>query len=278
MAVIVTENLSRVLSTGHNPTAEFYYTVHGTGDEVEARTQLALYAPSAIDPYGTGLVLIPRETVTVEAISDTLWNGIVRYGFTAPETDESTESFDTTGGQQHITQSLETVAVYKREEDENEAPRYGGAIGVAQGGEVAGVDIVVPVYHHVETHYFEAALVTNAYKRTIYSLTGKVNNTPFKGFEPGECLFLGASGSRRGGKWEVTYNFACSPNAEGTDENPAFVLDGIKIVRKDGWNWLWAPYIDIEDAAAKALGKKPVAFYIERVYHGRDFAALGIGV
>ncbi len=278
MAVTVTENLARVLSTGQNPTAELYYTVHGTSDEVEARTQLALNSPATYDPYGTGLVFIPRETITVEALSDTIWNGIVRYGFTAPETDESTESFDTTGGQQHVTQSLETAAVYKRDEDANEAPDYGGAIGVTPDGNVEGVDIVVPVYHHVETHYFDEAQITNAYKRIIYSLTGKVNNAPFKGFEAGECLFLGASGSRRRDKWEVTFNFAASPNAEGTTENPAFVLDGIKIVRKDGWNYLWAPYVDVEDAAAKALGKKPLAFYIERVYHQGDFSALGIGV
>jgi hypothetical protein len=35
---------------------------------------------------------------------------------------------------------------------------------------------------------------------------------------------------------------------------------------------------DREDPAAKAIVKKPVAVYIERVYDEGDFAALGIGV
>ena len=42
------------------------------------------------------------------------------------------------------------------------------------------------------------ALVTGGYKATLFYLTGKVNGGPFKGFAPGEVLFLGASGSQRG--------------------------------------------------------------------------------
>ena len=36
-------------------------------------------------------------------------------------------------------------------------------------------------------------------------------------------------------------------------------------------------YADAEDAAARALVKKPVAVYIEKVYEEGDFAGLGIG-
>lgn len=36
-------------------------------------------------------------------------------------------------------------------------------------------------------------------------------------------------------------------------------------------------YAEAEDAAAKAIVKRPVAAYVEKVYEEGDFAALGIG-
>jgi hypothetical protein len=43
-----------------------------------------------------------------------------------------------------------------------------------------------------------------------------VNDSGFKGFAAGECLFLGAAGTKRGsGDWEIGYRFASSPNVTG---------------------------------------------------------------
>jgi hypothetical protein len=95
------------------------------------------------------------------------------------------------------------------------APNFKGAIGVTADS-VEGVDITVPVYHFAETHYLADAVVTLAYKLTLFALTGRVNNSAFKGFAAGECLFLGAAGTKRGsGDWEVGYRFAFSPNVTG---------------------------------------------------------------
>ncbi len=67
-----------------------------------------------------------------------------------------------------------------------------------------------------ETHYLADAVVTLAYKLTLFALTGRVNNSAFKGFAVGECLFLGAAGAKRGsGDWEIGYRFASSPNVTG---------------------------------------------------------------
>ena len=41
---------------------------------------------------------------------------------------------------------------------------------------------------------------------------------------------------------------------------------------------MWVRYANAEDTTAKALIKKPVAVYIERVYESGDFSELGIGV
>ena len=89
-------------------------------------------------------------------------------------------------------------------------------------------------------------------------------------------LFLGASGSKRAQvgeeeDWEITYRFAGSPNVTGLSIGP---ISGIS---KKGWEYLWVRYADQEDTTAKALVKRPIAAYVERVYESGNFAALGLG-
>src|SRR5207248_1374699 len=112
-----------------------------------------------------------------------------------------------------ITQSLETVASYAP--PGFTAPNFQGAIGVSED-KVEGVDITIPAFQFSETHRFIDALVGGFYKQTLFQLTGRFNNAPFKGFATGECMFMGASGSKRGDeKWTITFRFAGSQNATG---------------------------------------------------------------
>ena len=48
-------------------------------------------------------------------------------------------------------------------------------------------------------------------------------------------------------------------------------------IDKKGWEYMWVRYADAEDATAKAIVKKPVAVYVEKVYEEGDFSGLGIG-
>ncbi len=268
MPVTVEEKFeSRLVTTGQNPSAELRYNIRGTNDDVQARSALAAAAPAAFDLFGTGLVFLPRESVTIQPVGDLLWEGIVRYA-SIPQTNESVFAFDTGGGTQHITQSLQTVGAYAS--GGQVPPNFKGAIGVTADS-VEGVDITVPVYQFSETHYIDDAYVTPAYKGTLFALTGRVNSAPFKGFAPGECLFLGASGSKRGsGDWEINYRFAASPNAAG------LVVGDIVGISKKGFEYLWVRYQDAEDSAAKAMVKRPIAAYVEQVYPYGDLNALGI--
>jgi len=151
------------------------------------------------------------------------------------------------------------------------AADFAGALGVTHDN-VEGVDITVPVYHFAETHYLDDAVVTPAYRGTLFGLTGKVNNASFKGLAAGECLFLGASGSKRGeDDWEISFRFAGSPNRTDIQVGP------ITVASKKGWEYLWARYADEEDAGSSTLVKRPIAAYVEKVYENGDFSALGIG-
>ena len=262
MPVTVYEKFGSGESTeGDNASVDLLYVVQGTADDLEAKQALATAAPVLYD----GLV---RQSWHVEPIGDGLWDGSVRYGQADTDVDHSSFSFDTGGGSQHITQSLATVARYAVD---GPAPDFHGAIGVTLDS-VEGIDITVPTYHFSETHYFAPAVITGAYKATLFGLTGRVNAAMFRGFAIGEVLFLGASGSQRGNdNWEITYRFAASPNVTG------LAVGEITGIAKKGWEYLWVRYADAEDDDAKTLVKRPVAAFVEQVYHYGNFAGLGIG-
>jgi len=268
MAITVEEKFdSRTLADGNNAAAELTYLIDGTDDDIAARAALAATAPATHD----GLVI---ESVEVEYYAEDRWVGTARYQRLEnqdpepPETGDSTYSFDTSGGTQHITQSIANVGMYAPAG--KTAPDFKGAIGVTHNS-VEGVDITVPVFSFAETHYIADAAVTQAYKVALFGLTGKVNSGAFRGCAAGECLFLGASGSKRGaGDWEITFRFAASPNRTN------FQVGDITVASKKGWEYMWVRYADAEDAAAKAIVKRPIAVYIEKVYDEANFTALGI--
>jgi hypothetical protein len=262
---------SREWTTGDRPTVTFHYLLAGVADDVLAKTLMETSTASSYE----GLV---RESIRLEPVwvdtvaADGLWDCRVRYVSPErkdPETGESSFAFDTGGGTQHVSQSIQTVQSYAPAG--KTAPDFKGAVGVTHDS-VEGVDITVPVYNFTETHYLPGSQVTMGYRGDLFGLTGKVNDASFKGLDAGECLFLGASGSKRGGDdWEITFRFAAGPNKTG------LTIGDIVNIDKKGWEYLWVRYADAEDPAAKAIVKKPVAVYIEKVYEEGDFSSLGIG-
>jgi hypothetical protein len=249
-------------------TAELGYIVRGTDNDIAARDAAQAASPGTYDT-------IPRQSIQIEPIGPQLWDVTVRYAREQSSgsgtTEEPTFNFETGGGTQHITQSLQTSQRYGA--PGRTAPDFKGAIGVTADG-VEGVDITVPVYQFSETHSRTDAQVSSSYRGVLFGLTGKVNGGAWKGFNPGEVLFLGASGSRRGTAasdlWEITYRFAASPNVS------SLRVGDITGIAKKGWEYLWVRYADVEDNPSKTLVKRPIAAYVERVYEDGNFTGLGI--
>ncbi len=260
---------SRKWTTGDNASVEMVYILTGTDSDTAAKSHVESNTAETYQGLTRQSINLDPEWVDTATFNGR-WTVTVRYGVRQPaEVGESTFSFDTGGGTQHITQSLSTVSKYAPAG--KTAPDFKGAVGVTHES-VEGVDITVPVYNFSETHYLDDSVVTAAYKVTLFSLTGKVNNAVFKGMAAGECLFLGASGSKRGASdWEITYKFAASPNKTG------MTIGDIVNIAKKGWEYLWVRYADAEDVNAKAIVKKPMAVYVEKVYDEGNLSLLGIG-
>lgn len=265
MAGIISESYtSRQFSVGiKSSSRELVYDIVNTTDEAEVGTLIAGASPTI---YG-GLI---RDSIEAEpvGIDETtgmgIWRGRARY--ISPEVEQS---FDSGGGTQKITQSLATVNAYAPVGFV--APNYQGAIGVSND-RVEGVDIVIPKFDFSETHIWPDSVVTTTYKLALFNLTGRTNVAKFRGFEIGEVLFLGSTGTFRGSdQWAITYKFSCSPNVTG------LTIGDITDIDKAGWDYLWIRYAEFHDDMAYAIVPRPIAVYVEQVYLSGDFSTLAIG-
>lgn len=186
------------------------------------------------------------------------------------ETGEYKFSFDTTGGQQHVSQSKETIS--KTAIPGQEAPDFKGAINVS-GDRVDGVDLVIPALKFQLTYKVPQATLTTDYVRTLARMTGTTNADEFLGFAAGELLFLGATGEQAlNGDPEVTYHFEASENIVNQ------AIGDIVVPAKKGHEFLWVWYQPEEDDNAKRLVQRPFAAYVERVYRSTNFSDLGLEV
>lgn len=190
-------------------------------------------------------------------------------------------SFDTTGGSEHITQAWTDSANPSAYVDgyavEGDAPDTKGAIN-ANADSVQGVDITVPSFQFTETWLAPASYLLSGASpaiKTIYKMTGKVNSTPFRIFDIGEVLFLGArmDTSRSQTMVAVTFSFAARLNRID------FEVGGIPHIDKYGWDYLWVEYETVPETSGIAI-RKPRYVYVARVYEHADFtdATTGLGI
>jgi hypothetical protein len=282
MAIVAVEknNSRRFVSDPGNSFIEFTYIVTGSSSEKAVynymlQNHISPYPISALNSYTYKTMDI--EPVWVDTTSDEgMWDVTVIYSPPEALVADEVLTFDTGGGMQHITQSINTRKSYGASGVNTSTGDNKGAIGV-NGDAVDGVDIVVPVYNFTITKRFDAEIANASYRRILMALTGTVNNARFREFEAGEVLFLGASGvifrdenelvnGYAKEYWDIVFSFAASEN-----RNDITVGD-ITGIEKRGWEYMWVKYED--DASAGWLTKRPIAVYIEQVYRYGSFSNL----
>jgi hypothetical protein len=245
-----------------NDASTLHALVTGTEDHATAKAFIIANAPAAFD----GLDL---ESYRFNHLGGGVWDVHINYSQKAVsnlDVGESNFTFDTTGGTTHITNSLQTIQRYPLP---GKPPiDFKGGIGVTHDA-VEGVDITVPVFRFAETHMLDKTVDPDSILMAIFNNTGKVNGGVFRGFQAGEVLFLGASGTKTGDTpWTITYNFAASPNVTGLS------VGGITGINKKGWEYLWVRFADTVDA--NRLIKSPIQVNVEKVYESGNFNDLDI--
>jgi hypothetical protein len=145
---------------------------------------------------------------------------------------------------------------------------FENAIG-ATADRIEGTDIFVPHFEFTvkkQEYPFNLPLM-----RLIRRLAGTVNHAPWRLFEAGEVLYLGASGlCGPDNIWTLTHKFAVGENLYAVR-----VSDAITVPFKGAWEYLWCAYSS--QTAVDGLVQVPSAAYVETVYRKSDFTLLGLG-
>ncbi len=274
MAIVMKEFFdSRQRTATPKGSAELRYWVEGSDDDEVVTDYVLDHAPAEHAGW-------PLIEPFIEPMGPGLWRAILKYGPPSsqnqvpptppPQLGDSEVAWSSSGGTQHITQALDTVATYIDAALTPAASDWGKAIGV-QEDSVEGIDVVVRQFMYEETHQISAAAEPTV-RGACFALTGKTNHAAWKGFAAGEVLFLGGEATlRTEGFWTIKFRFACLPNATG------LVVGGITGIAKKGHEYLDVEYQNREDATAGMVIRKPVAVRIQKVYESGNFASLGIG-
>lgn len=255
-------------STGNDPTIRYNYVCYGTVDTNEVQATALLFTPPAVSStYG----ILYRQDVIVDPEGNDQWGVTVPYGKVNKVVGSFTLSFDTTGGTVNRKVSIATTNSYKATGEPDDPPDYKGAIDVQDDGQVNGADVVIPALK-LNAHFkHPVAVITLPQIRAIARMAGTVNSATFLGFEAGEVLFLGATGSEgTDSETEVTYQFACSENlVDGT-------IGPFTHINKGGWDYVWVKFHPDVDGGNPII--KPRWIFMEQVYFRKNFAAiLGFG-
>lgn len=231
------------------------YKAVGEQNDATVRTYAAANAPATVTGlYGT----LYRREITLRPDGFQQYFVEVQYGNFVP-TNSYTFNFDTSGGTTNVQCAKSHVRTYPVNGDFHK-----GAIGVEQDGRVSGVDVISPKLRLNFAFKFPAGRITAAYVKTLAAATGKLNLYRFIGFDPGELLFLGASGSDgTNSEMEVTFSFEASSNATN------FASGGITGISKLGHEYLWHEFSDAVDTGVAVTRASRV--HIEQVYDYADF-------
>jgi len=263
-------------ASGELLTADIAYIVAGSTDEA---TALSIALTGIANPYkGVNLTSIGIDG---RIGADGRYRVIARYQNASTQQTQPggiipspQQSFDTTGGSEHITQAVKTRNSYSLAGALG-APDHKGAINVDKDGNVLGVDRVTPAYFFYEKHFMRNSKVTTAFRGRIALNTGKVNSDTFRTLRPGECLFMGGTGFQQGTSledfWEITFNFSALPNRTNVK------VGDITVATKRGWDFLWVAYGEKPDTSTPPkIIKFPEYAYVEQIYEDVAFSSLGI--
>lgn len=275
---IICEQLAKDNSlTGNadgNDSAELSYIVIGASDLAEAQAAVLDKIPRTYLGCPLENVSVDRQEGHVVYFRANYHAGMGGGGGGDEDDGEATESFDCGGGTMHMTHAIEQQCVYSA--DNTRQDDAGGMIGwngkFGPEAEYAGVDVPCADIRQTYTKTISKDQIgSTAYKRTIASLVGKVNAGSFKGWQPGEVMFLGASFSAPfsgAKKVTVTYNFRIMPN-----ENNCQVA-GKSCGGKKGFEYLWVRSQTVNDTTTPRVRVKKI--YKAKVCEDGDFSALGI--
>lgn len=265
---------SRKWTSGKDSSFEMKYNVNGSSNDQIILREARNNVPARYHDLILINVSADPDPNTIDGSKNRgLW--IVTASYKSPTISGVKQTFDTSGGTFHVTQSIRTLwsrAVDLKTNLLKKATDHQGAIN-ADGKKVNGVDITVPVFTFTETYELGPHIMNTDYKITLFDVTGKINDRKFRGFAAEEVLFKGASGSLdSNGVYQVEFKFEASPTLTNIQVGPHIIVP-----LKKGFDYMWVAYGKLPDMDTGKLANPPEEVYVEEIFYKADFAKLNIG-
>lgn len=229
-----------------------------------------------------------RRNIKLNRMTLNMWSAEITWETFRPQ-DHNVPGYEevirgsTSGQTASITQALDHVASFEElGEVADAAYTHEGALNVSQNNgktEIKPIDIVVPSLEFTIDRSFPPNTISDDYISTLYSTTGKVNDSTFRGFQAGELLFTGADFVLNDLENEtVSFQFVASPNVINYKIG-AYKGEGGITISKKGHEYIWTEHKTPQKTAPD--GKKQVKaklhmVHVEKVYEEADFSLLGI--
>lgn len=261
-------------STGKVSQTELKYFVIGDAPKKEVMLAVWNDAPAELDG-------LRKENIRFEGYDDD-HNAEFTVAYkksssgSTPETDEEEEptvSFNCGGGTRHVTTAIKQTMASK-----SNAPTIYIGNGINWNGqygdnsEFAGVDVPSADLQETYTKVMKISSLTTAFRRKVAGLVGCVNANTFKGWEPGEVMFLGCSFSgvdRARERVSVSFNFSIKPNEKNVE------LGNIPLGNVAGWDYVWTLKPKTTWSANSLHAELQYAF-VAQVAPRKNFSALGL--
>lgn len=253
-------------SSATNNLVTHIYKAVGEQDDNVVATYVANNAAATVPTFAGVLYL---KTVRIRPDGFQQYYVEIDYGplsITSIPKGSYTFNFDTTGGTTNVKCGKTHVgSYYPAGATETPANPHMGVIGVKDDGGVDGADIVIPKFKFSVAFKYPSGVITVARAKLLASITGCTNSDKFLEFQPGELLFLGASGADGSqSEMEVTFNFEASANETG------LTVAGVTGVSKKGHEYGWEEFGDKVASGLAVVNAKAV--HIEQVYNSANFA------
>lgn len=250
---------------------------------------LAIYdeVDQTIELAGNTLYL---DKLQVESTGANTWRGVATYcseeekfqqqqeNNNPDEPSEPQWDADTKGATHHITSSYEQRIFGDGGEQGRVWTEYSNAINARKtktGWDVKGIDVVIPALEINATIIYPRNLITIDWVKDVARATGKTNSVAWRGFDPGELLFKGASiRTAKFATISVTYSFSASENIVAAHN---VFVGAVGPITKKGHDYVWAEYTNAEVAHDGFVRVFPRVRYVfvDKIYREFDFAALG---
>lgn len=253
-------------STVNPPTVTLRYKAVGEpSDAIVGVYALSATPISVFTPIGQ----LWRQDIKLDPDGYAQYRVSVPYGIRNRETGSYSFNFDTTGATTKVKIAREHLGTYYSPSitaHSSDTNPHHGSIGVNPDHSVEGCDIVIPNLKLGVIFRFPQKGITIGKVKQFASVTGTTNSDSFLGFDPGELLFLGATGGDGSNhELEVNFQFAASQNVG------SLTFGDIVNIVKSGHAYAWVEFLTQVTSDNKAATMPPLAVHVERVYDTANF-------